>query len=56
MIESYSLVATFLSSLKQMIKICEQFVKSHRITFNPSKTKLLCFNIKLEPKVPRIYI
>ena len=31
-----------------------KFAESHSITFNQSKTKLLCFNIKLEPKVPPI--
>ena len=39
-----------------MITICEQFAESHSITFNPSKTKLLCFNMKLESKVPPIYL
>ena len=39
-----------------MIKICEQFAESHSITFNPSKTKLLCFNMKLEIKVSPIYL
>ena len=39
-----------------MIKICEQFAGSHSITLNPLKTKLLCFNMKLESKVPPIYL
>ena len=39
-----------------MIQICEQFAESHSITFNPSKTKLWCFNLKLESKVPPIYL
>ena len=39
-----------------MIKICEQFAESHSITFNSSKTKLLCFNMKLESNVPPIYL
>ena len=39
-----------------MIQICEQFAESHSITFNPSKTKLLRFNMKLESKVPPIYL
>ena len=51
-----ALVAPSLSSLKQMIQICEQFAESQSITFNPSKTKLLCFNMKLESKVPPIYL
>ena len=51
--DDIALVAPSLSSLKEMIKICEQFAESHSMTFNPSKTKLLCFNIKLESKVPQ---
>ena len=54
--DDIALVAPSLSSLKQMIQICEQFAESHSITFNPSKTKLLCFNLKLESKVPPIYL
>ena len=36
--------------------MCEQFAGSHSITFNPLKTKLLCFSMKLESKVPPIYL
>ena len=54
--DDIALVAPSLSSLKQMIKICEQFTGSHSITFNPLKTKLLCFNIKLESKVSTVYL
>ena len=39
-----------------MITSCGQFAESHSITFNPSKTKLLCFNMKLESNVPPIYL
>ena len=34
--DDIALVARSLSSLKQMIQICEQFAESHSITFNPS--------------------
>ena len=44
--DDIALAAPSLSSLKQMIKICEQFTELHGITFNPTKTKLLCFNVK----------
>ena len=54
--DDIALVVLSLSILKQMIQICEQFAESHSITFNPSKTKLLCFNMKLESKVPPIYL
>ena len=39
-----ALVAPSLYSLKCMIATCEEFVKKHQITFNPTKSKLLCFN------------
>ena len=35
-----------------MITICEQFAESHSITLKLWKTKLLCFNMKLESKAP----
>ena len=54
--DDIALVAPSLTSLKQMIKICEQFAGFHSITFNPLKTKLLCLNLKLESKVPPIYL
>ena len=54
--DDIALVAPSLTSLKQMIKICEQFAGSHSITFNALKTKLLCFNMKLESKFPPIYL
>ena len=41
--DDIALVARSLSSLKQMIQICEQFAESHSITFNPLKTKLIVF-------------
>ena len=28
-----------------MIIICEKYANSHNITFNPNKSKLLCFNV-----------
>ena len=31
-------------SLKCMIATCEEFAKKHQITFNLTKSKLLCFN------------
>ena len=54
--DDIALVAPSLSSLKQMMKICEQFAESHSKTFNPSKTKLLCFNMKPESLLPPIYL
>ena len=43
--DDIALVTPSLSSLKQMISICEEFAKCHSIVFNPSKMKLLCFNL-----------
>ena len=54
--DDIALVAPSLSSLKQMMKICEQFAESHSITFDPTKTKLLCFNMKPESVFPPIYL
>ena len=39
-----------------MISICEEFAKSHSIVFNPSKTKLLCFNLDPLCEIPPIYL
>ena len=50
--DDIALVAPSLSSLKKMIK----FAESHSVNFNQSNTKLLCFNMKIEHKVPRIYL
>ena len=42
--DDVALVAPSLYSLKCMIATCEEFAKKHQITFNPTKSKLLCFN------------
>jgi len=53
--DDVALIAPSLYCLKEMILICEKFATAHSITFNPSKSKLLCFNI--DPiKVSRIYL
>ena len=38
-----------------MILICDKFATAHGITFNPSKSKLLCFNIDAK-QVSCIYL
>ena len=43
-------------ALKQMMKTCENFAKSHNIVFNSSKTKLLCYNKDPETVIPPIYL
>ena len=42
-------------SLREMITMCEVYAKSHNITFNPTKSKLLCFNVSSE-FVPPVYL
>ena len=42
--DDVALVAPSLYSLKCMIATCEEFAKKHQITFNSTKSKLLCFN------------
>ena len=42
--DDVTLVAPSLYSLKCMIPTWEEFAKKHQITFNPTKSKLLCFN------------
>ena len=44
--DDVTLIAPSLQSLKQMIKICEEYAKEFDIQFNPSKSKLMCFNNK----------
>ena len=39
-----------------MISICEEYASSHSITFNPNKSKLLCYNADLTGVVPKLYL
>ena len=50
-----ALVASSLQSLGKMICICEQYAKTHSITFNPNKSKLLCYNVDEADDIPQIY-
>ena len=43
--DDIALVAPSLYCLKKMISICETFANKYIISFNPSKSKLLCFNL-----------
>ena len=54
--DDIALIAPSLSSLKQMMKICENFAKAHNIVFNSSKTKLLCYNKDPQTVIPPIYL
>ena len=51
-----ALLAPSLQCLKQMISICEKYATSHSITFNPNKSKLLCYNADLTSNVPQVYL
>ena len=39
-----------------MICICEQYAKTHSITFNLNKSKLLCYNVDEADDIPPIYL
>ena len=41
-----------------MIRICEQYAKAHTcsITFNPNKSKLLCYNVDRAVDIPQLYL
>ena len=54
--DDIALVAPSVFSLKHIINICEKFAKCHSTVFNPSKTKLLCFNLDPLTEVLPIYI
>ena len=54
--DDITLVAPSLQSLRKMISICEQYAKTHSITFNPNKSKLLCYNADEAVDIPPIYL
>ena len=40
-----TIIALSLHALKKMISVFESYAERYHITFNPTKSKLLCFNI-----------
>ena len=42
--DDIALVSPFIYGLKKMISICESYARDYHITFNPAKSKLICFN------------
>ena len=40
-----ALIAPSLYALKKMISLCESYAERYHITFNPIKSKLICYNI-----------
>ena len=51
--DDIALIAPSLSGLKRMIKICEVYAEEYCVLFNPSKSKLLCYNL-LTNSVPNV--
>ena len=50
--DDIALISPSLYGLKKMIQICESYAIRYHITFNTSKSKLLCFSVdssKLSP-------
>ena len=41
--------------LKKMISICESYAQDYHITFNPAKSKLICFNVS-SSEISPIYL
>ena len=54
--DDIALVAPSLQSLRKMICICEHYAKTYSITFNPNKSKLLCYNVDEADDIPPIYL
>ena len=43
--DDVALIAPSLYGLKKMISVCESYAERYHITFNPTKSKLICYNI-----------
>ena len=54
--DDIALLVPSLQCLKQMISISEKYASSHSITFNPNKSKLLCYNADLTANMPQVYL
>ena len=54
--DDIALVAPSMQCLKKMIIICEKYANSHSITFNPNKSKLLCFKVDHTDVIPQTYL
>ena len=50
--DDIALVEPSLHCLKEMISVCKRYVNKDSISFNPSKSKLLCFNVDSSSVVP----
>ena len=53
--DDIALISPSFYSLKKMISICESYAIKYHITFNPIKSKLICFNV--DPSdLPPVYL
>ena len=43
--DDVTLIAPSLYALKKIISVCESYAERYHITFNPTKSKLICYNI-----------
>ena len=43
--DDVALIAPSLYALNKMISVCESYAERNHITFNPTKSKLICYNI-----------
>ena len=43
--DDIALVLPSIYGLEKMISICESYAQDYHITFNPAKSKFLCFNV-----------
>ena len=44
-----ALIAPSLYALKKMTSVSESYAERYHITFNPTKSKLICYNILVDP-------
>ena len=54
--DDIALVASLMQCLKKMTIIWEKYANSHSITFNPNKSKILCFNVDDTDVIPQTYL
>ena len=53
--DDVALIVPSIYALKKMISGCESYAERHHIIFNPTKSKLLCYNVDPSSLVP-IYL
>ena len=53
--DDIALISPSIYGLKKMISVCELYASNYHITFNPIKTKMICFSVSPE-NVPPIYV